>query len=632
MHGSQFAELQIVDGEEVACFVSARGVQADAGAAVGFGAEHCLDCGGSSLVYLRGRQEVLRHRTRLRARAEPGGDDVSIAVGRGCLEREFVNVLRVEEEGRRDEPVVAVEHRLFGIGVGHVALFVKPSIIVAVGIFDGERQQAARRVERFLVGQGYFLAEHDFFRRGGFAFHAAPIGFHVVGVNAEAGNLCRLGAGGGVAFVNGGAVGLAHHFIGESRTIHITSVRALRRAPADRDEVVCAERGSGIDGLGRIAAYPYALHVHGATAGGVAGIYFNNVCAFGHRGGHADAAAGSGRAFCNDVLVNAHAVGERSRKGTAAKGLAGQGKVHGAACRALGVFGGNASDAPGSGGGGEGRGGVKSHKLHVLVYHREFLGNACREVHFAYLNVLFRAVRRHHPEEAARGVVERGGLVVLDVFARCADERQRGGFLVHTHEVGIFADAVEFAFLIAGKGEEFLREVADGRHLAGEHVERAEVITAPDLVVAQPEATEHLVGHGVVSEVGGDARGVFEGRFADEFPIVAGVVGTQRNVDSVGIGFVTDNIIYAVDIHAAAVCFKLWRYVHGLRCRAVVGGNGINAIGRLLHVAPAVGENHAAVEGGVVGSLRGAAPCACDAAKQEAGKFEKVVLHIRVLN
>ena len=622
MHGSQFAELQIIDGEEVACFVSARGVQADAGAAVGFGAEHRLERRGSSRVYLRGRQEVLRHRTRLWARAEPGGDDVSIAVGRGCLEREFVNVLCVEEEGRRNEPVVAVEHRLFGIGVGHVALFVKPSIVVAVGIFDGERHQTARCVERFLIGQGHFLAEHDFLRRGGFALYVAPITFHIVGVNAEARNLCRLGAGGGVALVDGCAVGLAHHFIGNGRTVHVTAVRALRRAPCHRDTIVSAERGGGVDSLGRVVPYPYAQHVHGAAAGGVAGIYFNNVCAFGHRGRHADATACGCGALGNDVAVNAHAVSEGSRKGIAAKGLAGQREAHGAARRALGKVGGNAADAPGSAGGGEGRGGVKTHKLHVLVYCGEFLGCARCEVHFAYLNVLLRAVRRHHPEEAARGIVERGGLVVFDVLARGTDERQRGVFLVHAHEVGIFADAVEFAFLIAGKGEEFLGEVADGRHLAGEHVECAEVIAAPDLVVTQSEAAEHLVGHGVVSEVGGDARSVFEGRFADEFPIVAGVVGTQRNGDRVRICFITDDIIYAVDIHAAAVGFELGRDVYGLRCRAVVGGNRIYAIRRLLHVAPAVGKNHAAVKCGIVGGLRDAAPCACEAAKQETGDFE----------
>ena len=501
MHGSQFAELQIIDGEEIACFVSACSVQTDAGAAVCCGEEHGSECGGRCLVYLRFGQDVLRHCPRLRTCAEPGGDDVGIAVARGCLEREFVNVLCVEEEGRRNEPVVAVEHRLFGIGVGHVALFVKPSIVVAVGIFDGERHQTARCVERFLIGQGHFLAEHDFLRRGGFALYVAPITFHIVGVNAEARNLCRLGAGGGVALVDGCAVGLAHHFIGNGRAVHVTAVRALRRAPCHRDTIVSAERGGGVDSLGRVAPNPYALHVHGAAAGGVAGIYFNNVCAFGHRGRHADATACGCGALGNDVAVNAHAVSECSGKGIAAKGLAGQREAHGAARRALGKVGGNAADAPGSAGGGEGRGGVKTHKLHVLVYCGEFLGCARCEVHFAYLNVLLRAVRRHHPEEAARGIVERGGLVVFDVLARGADERQRGGFLVNAHQFGIFADAVEFALLVAGKGEEFLGKVADGRHFACEHVERAEVITAPRFVVTQSEAAEHLVGHGVVGEV-----------------------------------------------------------------------------------------------------------------------------------
>ena len=501
MHGSQFAELQIIDGEEIARFVSACSVQADAGAAVCFGMEHGSECGGRSLVYLRFRQDVLRHCPRLRACAEPGGDDVGIAVARGCLEREFVNVLRVEEEGRRDEPVVAVEHRCFGVGIRHAACFVEPSIVVAIGVFNRERHQTARRVERFLIGQGHFLAEHDFLRRGGFALHVAPITFHIVGVNAEARNLCRLGAGGGVALVDGCAVGLAHHFIGNGRTVHVTAVRALRCAPCHRDKIVCAERGGGVDSLGRVAPYPFAQHVHGAAAGGVAGIYFNNVCAFGHRGRHADATACGCGALGNDVAVNAHAVSECSGKGIAAKGLAGQREAHGAARRALGKVGGNAADAPGSAGGGEGRGGVKSHKLHVLVYCGEFLGCARCEVHFAYLNVLLRAVRRHHPEEAARGIVERGGLVVFDVLARGTDERQRGGSLVNAHQFGIFADAVEFALLVAGKGEEFLGKVADGRHFACEHVERAEVITAPRFVVTQSEAAEHLVGHGVVGEV-----------------------------------------------------------------------------------------------------------------------------------
>ena len=285
-------------------------------------------------------------------------------------------MLRVEEEGRRDEPVVAVEHRCFGVGIRHAACFVEPSIVVAIGVFNRERHQTARRVERFLVGQGHFLAEHDFLRRGGFALYVAPITFHIVGVNAEARNLCRLGAGGGVALVDGCAVGLAHHFIGNGRTVHVTAVRALRRAPCHRDTIVSAERGGGVDSLGRVVPYPYAQHVHGAAAGGVAGIYFNNVCAFGHRGRHADAAACGCGAFGNDVAVNAHAVSECSGKGIAAKGLAGQREAHGAARRALGKVGGNAADAPGSAGGGEGRGGVKTHKLHVLVYCGEFLGCA----------------------------------------------------------------------------------------------------------------------------------------------------------------------------------------------------------------------------------------------------------------
>ena len=459
------------------------------------------------------------------------------------LEAEAVEVVGGEGDGRRDEPVV---HGVFRTVVTdrRTGVLEFPGDTVVVGIDDGEEFEVRGMVERFGIGHGERLADEELVAGDGSALEVSGIGDDLVPECREGKRGRRVGIGGGGQTVfEHGTAGIADDLIIEGVGVEISLVESLLGSLPREADALAVDFGLQIlRSLRGIVSGPEP-HLFGRTVSD----FVANIDAHFHlTDGHV---AESFPHLCpreGSIHGHLHIVEGNDIVELTLQGLAAEG---GGRHREDNVKVGSRRRVVGHGQVGGGRRGIVLGTLSGDVEAAELLtagelalqrGGSRGDIHLVEGVEGFGAGR---PIEFAGSGVEGGGLRIAWLDAGVADDRLAAVLLVDEEQTSGAVDTVHLAGGVGCHGKERTAEVADGTDATVLGAKDAEEI-AVEVVVE--EASVDLAAHGIVGEVGGDARQLHTvgAQAAPVFGIVDIVIG--KDASHAGIEEI-DETVFVVD-------------------------------------------------------------------------------------
>ena len=325
------------------------------------------------------------------------------------------------------------------------------------------------------------------------------------------------------------------------------------------------------------------------VAGFVTGIDAHLCLADGHVAeGFAHLCSGEGGIKGRLHIVEGNDIVELTLQGLSAEGGGGHGEDHFEVGRRRRVVG--YRQCGGSRGGidfGTLSGNVKASEL-LTAGELALQRGGCRgDIHFVECVEGFGAGR---PIEFAGGGVEGGGLRITRLDAGVADDRLAAVLLVDEEQASGAVDTVHLAGGVGGDGKERTAEVADGTDATVLGAEDAEKI-AVEVVVE--EASVDLAAHGIVGEVGGDARQLHTvgAQAAPVFGVVDIVIG--KDASHAGVEEI-DETVFVVDEHTAGIGVERVVASHLPDGRSGSCGEGIDAVRGV--VAPSAASDQATID------------------------------------